>query len=98
MATKKAKETEKIENTKNTKDAKKVKNVKKDNKKKEKKNTKKSEGNYFKQVNKELKQVKWPSKKEVVKYTISTIVFCLIICVFFILLNLLMVYIKGLFL
>lgn len=53
--------------------------------------------NYLTQVRKELKLVKWPSLKEVAKYTISTIIFCVIICVFFIILNLIMSWIKGMF-
>lgn len=68
--------------------------TKKDVKKKEKV---KKEG-YLKQVRKELKLVKWPTFKEVLKYTISTIVFVMILCAFFLLLNLLMSVIKGWFL
>ena len=74
------------------KDAKKkVKNEKKEVKKAPKKER------YLKSVRKELKLVKWPTFKEVLKYTISTLVFCLFIVIFFILLNLLMSFIKGLF-
>lgn len=50
---------------------------------------------YFKEVRKELKLVKWPSAKEVIKYTISTIIFCAILCGIFMLLNLLMSLVKG---
>ena len=70
---------------------KKVKNEKKEVKKAPKKER------YLKSVRKELKLVKWPTFKEVLKYTISTLVFCLFIVIFFILLNLLMSFIKGLF-
>ena len=66
------------------------------NEKKEVKKTPKKE-RYLKSVRKELKLVKWPTFKEVLKYTISTLVFCLFIVIFFILLNLLMSFIKGLF-
>lgn len=34
--------------------------------------------NYFKSARKELKKVTWPSKKEMLKYSIATIVFVLI--------------------
>lgn len=68
---------------------------KKDNKKNEKKKVKKE--SLLKQVRKELKLVKWPTIKDVAKYTVSTIVFCLFICGFFLLLNLLMSIVKGLF-
>jgi preprotein translocase SecE subunit len=64
---------------------------------KEKKEKKEKKEGYFKGVNKELKMVSWPSFKEVMKYTISTIIFCVVICVFFILLNLLMSWVKGMF-
>ena len=65
---------------------KKVKKVKKQKVKKE---------NYFDGVRSELSKVKWPSKKEVIKYTIATIIFVIILVVFFILLDLLMSLIKG---
>lgn len=64
---------------------------------KESKVTEEKKDNYFKEVRKELKMVKWPTFKEVLKYTVSTIVFCLILCAFFILLNLLMSWVKGMF-
>lgn len=78
------------EKVKKTSQAKTKKNVEK------KKEKKKSEG-YMKLVRKELKLVKWPSFKEVIKYTVSTIVLCLIICVFFLLLNFGLSFVKGLF-
>lgn len=68
--------------------------------KKEKKDIKKSnkskEG-YFKKVRKELKLVKWPSAKECFKYTVSTIVLCVLLSGFFLLLNLMLSFVKGLF-
>ena len=69
--------------------------VKKDAKKKSVKKANKE--NYFKSVRKEMKLVKWPTFKEVLKYTVSTIVFCAIVCAFFLLLNLLLSVIKGWF-
>lgn len=66
-----------------------------------KKNTKKKtvstapKESYLKRVRKELKLVKWPTAKEVLKYTISTVVFCLILCCLFMLLNLLLSVVKG---
>jgi len=67
---------------------KKVKSTKKVAKKKEA---------FFKAVKKELAKVKWPSAKEVIKYTVATIVFILVVVLFFSLLNLLLSFIKGLF-
>lgn len=71
---------------------KKEKMPKKKNVKKEKKGPKES---YFKKVNKELKLVKWPEGKDVLKYTISTICFCIILCGLFMLLNLILSVVKG---
>lgn len=65
--------------------------IKKDNKPKVKKE------NYFKGVIKEMKLVKWPTPKEALKYTIATLALCVIICGFFLLLNLLLSIIKGWF-
>lgn len=65
-------------------------------KKTKKKETKKREP-YFKAVKSELKKVKWPSRKEVLKYTMATIVFILLFVILFALLNLGMSAIKGLF-
>ncbi len=67
---------------------------KKKNNVKQKTKSKTNDG-YFKEVRKELKLVKWPSAKEVIKYTISTIIFCAILCGIFMLLNLLMSLVKG---
>ncbi len=76
--------------TKNSKkEEKKVKNTKKVKKEKVKKE------NYFEGVRSELSKVKWPSKQEVLKYTVATIVFVVVLVVFFILLDLLMSAIKG---
>ena len=52
---------------------------------------------YFSKLRKELKQVKWPTFKEVFKYSIATIVFVIFICLFFIVLNLIMSFVKGMF-
>ena len=72
--------------------------IKKEKKVKEKKKeTKVKKESYGKQLRKELKLVKWPSAKEVVKYSISTIIFCLVICAFFLLLNYGLALIKELF-
>lgn len=62
------------------------------------KKTKKSKvkgENYFKSVVKELKLVKWPTWKEVLKNTIATIVLVLVIVAFFLLLNFLLSVVKG---
>lgn len=73
------------------KDEKKVTKVKKD----KKKVSKKPKESYFKKVKKELKLVKWPSAKDVLKYTIATIILCIVLCIVFMLLNLGLSVIKG---
>ena len=64
-------------------------------KEKTKKSVKK-EG-FFKGIKKELKQVRWPSFKDMLKYTIATLVFCIILVAFFEVLNIIMAIIKGMF-
>ena len=71
------------------------KEVKKVNKKKERKKVEKD--GYFKLVKKEMKMVKWPTFKEVLKYTVSIIVFCVILCGIFMFLDLIMSIVKGWF-
>ena len=64
-----------------------------------KEKTKKSEKKegFFKGIKKELKQVRWPSFKDMLKYTIATLVFCIILVAFFEVLNIIMAIIKGMF-
>ena len=71
---KKEKVTKKIEK----KDVKKV--EKKDNKKKDKKVKKES---FFKGVKVEMGKVRWPLKKEMVKYSIATLSFIIFFALFF---------------
>lgn len=78
------------------KEKKKVEKVKKTNKNKVDKKKVQKEG-FFKGIKKELKMVKWPSFKEILKYTIATIIFCVILVAFFEALNIIMAYVKGLF-
>lgn len=68
--------------------------VKKAKKVKEKKAKKPG---YLKEVRTELKKVSFPSFKDVMKYTLATLVFCGILVLFFILLNLLLSFVKGMF-
>lgn len=68
-----------------------VKEDKKDNKEKEKKD------GYFKQVSKELKKVVWPSVGDIFKYSLAVIIFCVLLCLFFVGIDLIASLIKGLF-
>ena len=77
-----------------------VREEKKENKKKEKKNKKESStkgDGYFKSLNKELKKVVWPKGGEALKSTIAVIVICLVLIGFFELTQLLVAFVKGLF-
>lgn len=74
-----------------------VKEVKKTKDNKKKNTTKKvvKKESYFKSLKKEISLVKWPTFKEVVKYSVSTIIFCVFICLFFLLLVNIMSFIVG---
>lgn len=50
--------------------------------------------NYFKEVKKEVSLVKWPSRKDMVKYSIATIAFVLFFSLFFYIIDLIVVAIK----
>ncbi len=65
-------------------------------KEKEQKVSKSKQG-FFHGIKMEMKKVKWPSFKEIVKYTIATIIVCLIVIAFFQILNILISLIKGVF-
>ncbi|MBE6156197.1 MAG: preprotein translocase subunit SecE [Firmicutes bacterium] len=74
----------------------KKKDVKKVNSKKNVKNNKPKE-KFTEGIKKELKLVKWPTVKEILKYTLATVIFCIILVAFFEVLNLVMAFIKGMF-
>ena len=59
------------------------KNNKKDNKKKEEKKTEVKKESWWHGVKSEFKKVRWPSKKEMIKYSIATICFILFFAAFF---------------
>ena len=59
--------------------------------------TKEKKEGFLKQTSDEMKKVSWPTRKDVLKYTLATIVFCLIVVGFFSLLNLGLSFIKGMF-
>jgi preprotein translocase subunit SecE len=65
--------------------------------KKSEKNKAKKKDNMLKGVKQEMKKVTWPSRKDVVKYTVATLVFCAVIMIFFQLLNLGLSIVKGVF-
>lgn len=73
------------------------KKVKETNKKKKVKTTKKKKESIFTGVKREMKKVTWPSKKDIIKYSVATLVFCIVVMIFFQLLNLGLSVIKGVF-
>ena len=52
---------------------------------------------FFKGVRNEMKQVKWPTAKEVIKYSIATILLAVFVMLFFLLLEFILSAIKGVF-
>lgn len=53
--------------------------------------------NYFHEVKKELKRVKWPTVKEVTKNIGATIFFILFFALFFYLVDIIFAYTRGIF-
>lgn len=51
---------------------------------------------YLKEVKSEMKKVKWPTKKEMMKYTISTLSFIVLFALFFFGIESLFAFVKGL--
>ena len=51
---------------------------------------------YFEEIKEEMKKVKWPTKKEMVKYSISTICFVVLFALYFFGIESLFAFIKGL--
>ena len=70
--------------------------MKKDGKSKKSKNTK-TKKSYLKAVRSEMSKVIWPKKEDLIKYTIATICFVIIVVGFFLLLNLGLSVVKGVF-
>ena len=75
-----------LDNIKNeNKKRKQTKEVKKNTKKKDTKKvkTKKKHFKFLREVKAEMDKVKWPSKKDMVKYSIATIIFVIFFALFF---------------
>ena len=64
---------------------------------KKEKEAKKNEKKLMGSTLSEMKKMKWPTGKEVLKYSVTTICLCLFFIGFFVLINLLASFIKGLF-
>ena len=81
-------------NKKNTTKKAVKKNTKKDNKKNTKK-TNKKKFTFFKEVKSEVSKVKCPSKKDMIKYSVATIVFIVFFALFFYLIDLIIALLKA---
>jgi len=90
------KNTKKDVKTKSTSTSKTKKRTKKVETKKTNAGIFKKIGNWFKSVWKEVSKVKWPSKKEMIKYSIATIGFVVFFALFFYAIELLMAFLKSL--
>ena len=75
----------------------KIKEKKQTEKKTKKINKKEKEEGFLKSCFNELKKVTWPSGKITFKYTITTIIFCVLFGLFFFIFDLLFLLLKGLF-
>ena len=52
--------------------------------------------NFFKEVKKEMSKVKWPSKKDMFKYSLTTVIFIAFFAVFFLSLDFINAFIRTL--
>lgn len=57
----------------------------------------KNKKSYFKNLKSELSKVIWPSPKEIAKYTFATILFVVVLALFFEGLNFIEAFVKGMF-
>ena len=86
-----------LENIKNSKKKEETKEIKKDKKKKDKKKANTTKKGFFREVKAEMDKVKWPSKKDMVKYSIATIVFVIFFALFFYGIDLVLALLKEVF-
>ena len=85
-----------LENIKNGKKKEEVKEIKK-KKKTETKKVKPVKKGFLHEVKLEMDKVKWPSKKDMVKYSIATIVFVIFFALFFYGIDLILALLKEVF-
>lgn len=51
---------------------------------------------FFVSVKKEISKVKWPTKKDMIKYSVITVMFIVFFALFFVLLDFIIAYVKVL--
>ncbi len=72
-----------------------VKEVKEEKTSKKEKPKKEKKDGFFKSIRKEMKQVVWPTGKDILKSTIAVLIMCIFLALFFEGIELLMAFIKG---
>ena len=87
----------KKEEIKNKKNISKKNDTKKENTKSYSKSKKTEKKHFFKDVKNELKKVRWPLKKEMITYSVATLVFMLILGLFFVATDLIIAGIRMVF-
>ena len=88
-----------LENIKKGKAKENVKEIKKDKKQKDTKKVKtnKKHFKFLREVKSEMNKVKWPSRKDMIKYSIATIVFVIFFALFFYAIDLILALLKEVF-
>ena len=89
------KEIAKVTKTKEVKKKKEVSKKKNGNKNQSVKKEKGGIFKFFKEVNKEVSKVKWPTRKEMVKYSVATISFVIFFGIFFYVIEIVMALVKA---
>ena len=72
-----------------------VEEPKKEKKEKQEKEHKDKKEGYFSRVRREMRKVVWPTAGEIVKYSLAVILFCVILCLFFLGINAIASLVKG---
>jgi len=93
------KEIEKVTSAKKKEKSQKTDGKKKPSKKQNSKKVEKKEKGgilkFFKEVKKEISKVQWPSRKDMVKYSIATISFIIFFAIFFYIIEIIMALLKA---
>lgn len=88
-------ELESIKKSNDKKNTSSKKKDKKDTKKKSNKTSSKKNFKFLKEVRSEVAKVKWPSKKDMIKYSVATISFIIFFALFFYLIDIIIALLKA---
>ena len=89
-------EVEEVEETEDFEGNDDVEEPKKEKKETKKEHKEKKEG-FFSKVRREMRKVVWPTLWEITKYSVAVIIFCVVLCLFFLGINAIASLVKGLF-